>query len=207
MVQPGSPGIFRRKSSTAGTEPQQQQVALPASKSRPRPSVGDILATKMAQSGAGATGLGWPNTKEDYDLLEVIGTRTAPTKPQCTSAAPDLRAAGPTTGGQTAAKKPIGARPSPTSASAGAKLQTATRKSAPVGRDTRRHARPMVQNRRPPVRPPARGVTPTHVNHAPLRNLLFIFRQADFHCEVGSFFGPISSPSLVLLLLKRPNWF
>jgi len=77
VVQPGSPGIFRRKSSTAGTEPQ-QQVALPASKSRPRPSVGDILATKMAQSGAGATGLGWPNTKEDYDLLEVIGRRTAP---------------------------------------------------------------------------------------------------------------------------------
>ncbi|XP_059469086.1 serine/threonine-protein kinase OSR1 isoform X2 [Neocloeon triangulifer] len=67
VVQPGSPGIFRRKSSTGA------ELAFPAPKSRPRPSVGDILATKMAQSGAGATGLGWPNTKEDYELKEVIG--------------------------------------------------------------------------------------------------------------------------------------
>ncbi|XP_065348279.1 serine/threonine-protein kinase OSR1 isoform X1 [Cloeon dipterum] len=67
VVQPGSPGIFRRKSSTGA------ELVFPAPKSRPRQSVGDILATKMAQSGAGATGLGWPNTKEDYELKEVIG--------------------------------------------------------------------------------------------------------------------------------------
>lgn len=99
VVQPGSPGIFRRKSSTAGTE----QV-FPASKARPRPSVGDILATKMAQSGAGATGLGWPNTKEDYDLLEVIGTLTALLRPRGLSAADRRPAAGPAAAGQTGPK-------------------------------------------------------------------------------------------------------
>jgi hypothetical protein len=127
VVQPGSPGIFRRKSSTAGTEPQQQQVALPASKSRPRPSVGDILATKMAQSGAGATGLGWPNTKEDYDLLEVIGRRTAPRDFRATSAATRQAAPRPQTGGRTLAKNahlPGGRRLS----SAGAEFRTRGRK-------------------------------------------------------------------------------
>ena len=63
----GSPGIFRRKSSTADLPP-----FTPHSVSA-RASIGNILAHKMAVSGAGVTHTGWPNSKDDYELKEVIG--------------------------------------------------------------------------------------------------------------------------------------
>ncbi|GLH06854.1 Serine/threonine-protein kinase hippo [Gryllus bimaculatus] len=67
LMPPGSPGIFRRKSSNADL-PSFSTCAQSA-----RASVGDILAHKMAVTGAGVTPQGWPNSKDDYDLKEVIG--------------------------------------------------------------------------------------------------------------------------------------
>nr|CAD7200393.1 unnamed protein product [Timema douglasi] len=64
----GSPGIFRRKASTAFDISQCSTFPRSA-----RASIGDILAHKMAVTGAGVTPQGWPNTKDDYDLKEVIG--------------------------------------------------------------------------------------------------------------------------------------
>lgn len=67
LMPSGSPGIFRRKSSTAELPP-----FTPHSQSA-RASIGNILAHKMAVSGAGVTHTGWPNSKDDYELKEVIG--------------------------------------------------------------------------------------------------------------------------------------
>lgn len=63
----GSPGIFRRKSSNADLPP------FTTHSQSARASIGNILAHKMAVSGAGVTHTGWPNTKDDYELKEVIG--------------------------------------------------------------------------------------------------------------------------------------
>jgi hypothetical protein len=63
----GSPGIFRRKSSNADLPP------FATHSQSARASIGNILAHKMAVSGAGVTHTGWPNTKDDYELKEVIG--------------------------------------------------------------------------------------------------------------------------------------
>jgi hypothetical protein len=65
---PGSPGIFRRKSSNADLPP------FTTYSQSARASIGDILAHKMAVTGAGVTPQGWPNTKDDYELKEVIGS-------------------------------------------------------------------------------------------------------------------------------------
>lgn len=63
----GSPGVFRRKSSTADLPP----ITLHSHSGRA--SIGNILAHKMAVSGAGVAHTGWPNSKDDYELKEVIG--------------------------------------------------------------------------------------------------------------------------------------
>lgn len=63
----GSPGIFRRKSSNADLPP------FTTYSQSARASIGDILAHKMAVTGAGVTPQGWPNAKDDYELKEVIG--------------------------------------------------------------------------------------------------------------------------------------
>ncbi|XP_047101095.1 serine/threonine-protein kinase OSR1 isoform X1 [Schistocerca piceifrons] len=67
LMPPGSPGIFRRKTSNC-TGPDGLGPHLAA-----RASIGDILAHKMATTGAGSTTQGWPNSKDDYELKEVIG--------------------------------------------------------------------------------------------------------------------------------------
>ncbi|XP_069698781.1 serine/threonine-protein kinase OSR1 isoform X4 [Periplaneta americana] len=67
LMPPGSPGIFRRKSSNADLPP------FTTYSQSARASIGDILAHKMAVTGAGVTPQGWPNTKDDYELKEVIG--------------------------------------------------------------------------------------------------------------------------------------
>ncbi|XP_067006216.2 serine/threonine-protein kinase OSR1 isoform X3 [Anabrus simplex] len=67
LMPPGSPGIFRRKSSNADLPP------FSTCTQSARASIGDILAHKMAVTGAGVTPQGWPNTKDDYELKEVIG--------------------------------------------------------------------------------------------------------------------------------------
>ncbi|KDR21690.1 Serine/threonine-protein kinase OSR1 [Zootermopsis nevadensis] len=67
LMPPGSPGIFRRKSSNADLPP------FTTCSQSARASIGDILAHKMAVTGAGVTPQGWPNTKDDYELKEVIG--------------------------------------------------------------------------------------------------------------------------------------
>ncbi|KAG8235547.1 hypothetical protein J437_LFUL016077 [Ladona fulva] len=68
MMPPGSPGIFRRKTSSSDSAPPFSTYPRSA-----RVSIGNILAHKMAVTGAGVTVQGWPNTKEDYELKEVIG--------------------------------------------------------------------------------------------------------------------------------------
>ncbi|XP_046397890.1 serine/threonine-protein kinase OSR1 isoform X2 [Ischnura elegans] len=68
VLPPGSPGIFRRK--TSSTDPAPPFSTYPRSA---RVSIGNILAHKMAVTGAGGTVQGWPNTKECYELKEVIG--------------------------------------------------------------------------------------------------------------------------------------
>jgi hypothetical protein len=64
---PGSPGIFRRKSSNVDIPP------ITTYTNSARASIGDILAHKMAVTGAAGTVTGWPNSKDDYELKEVIG--------------------------------------------------------------------------------------------------------------------------------------
>ncbi|XP_033609450.1 serine/threonine-protein kinase OSR1 isoform X1 [Cryptotermes secundus] len=65
LMPPGSPGIFRRKSSNADLPPFNSHST--------RASIGGILAHKMAVTGAGGSLTGWPNSKDDYELKEVIG--------------------------------------------------------------------------------------------------------------------------------------
>lgn len=64
---PGSPGIFRRKSSNADLPP------FTTYSHSARASIAGILAHKMAVTGAGGSVTGWPNSKDDYELKEVIG--------------------------------------------------------------------------------------------------------------------------------------
>lgn len=59
LMPPGSPGTYRKKSSSLELPAALQQLPRPH-----RPSLAD---TKMAEDKP------WPNTKEDYDLREVIG--------------------------------------------------------------------------------------------------------------------------------------
>jgi hypothetical protein len=68
LIPPGSPGIFRRKSSTADLPPCTTYTHST------RASIGDILAHKMAVTGAGGSHTAWPNSKDDYELKEVIGS-------------------------------------------------------------------------------------------------------------------------------------
>lgn len=63
---PGSPGIFRRKSS-ADISPYATLAA------RSSELTDDLLENKMAATAPAVTPLGWPNSKDDYDLKEVIG--------------------------------------------------------------------------------------------------------------------------------------
>lgn len=65
LMPPGSPGIFRRKSST-GDIPPLGSVATKSSGS-------DDLHNKMAATVQSTAPPGWPNTKDDYELREVIG--------------------------------------------------------------------------------------------------------------------------------------
>lgn len=65
LMPPGSPGIFRRKSSNADLPPFNSHST--------RASIGGMLAHKMAVTGAGGSLAGWPNSKDDYELKEVIG--------------------------------------------------------------------------------------------------------------------------------------
>lgn len=64
---PGSPGIFRRKSST--------EISPHATLLAARSSAGtdDLSENKMAATATAVTPQGWPNTKDDYELKEVIG--------------------------------------------------------------------------------------------------------------------------------------
>lgn len=63
---PGSPGIFRRKSSTE---------ISPHATITTRSSAGadDSSENKMAGTTPAPTIQGWPNSKDDYELKEVIG--------------------------------------------------------------------------------------------------------------------------------------
>lgn len=63
---PGSPGIFRRKSS-ADISPYTTLAA------RSSEGTDDLLENKMAATAPAVTPQGWPNSKDDYDLKEVIG--------------------------------------------------------------------------------------------------------------------------------------
>ncbi|XP_075211780.1 oxidative stress responsive kinase frayed isoform X3 [Lycorma delicatula] len=65
LMPPGSPGIFRRKSSTGDIPP----LGSLATKS----SGPDDLHSKMAATVQANPPPGWPNTKDDYELKEVIG--------------------------------------------------------------------------------------------------------------------------------------
>lgn len=65
LMPPGSPGIFRRKSSTGDIPP----LGSLATKS----SGSDDLHSKMAATVQSTAPPGWPNTKDDYELKEVIG--------------------------------------------------------------------------------------------------------------------------------------
>ncbi|XP_050696364.1 serine/threonine-protein kinase OSR1-like isoform X4 [Eriocheir sinensis] len=59
LMPPGSPGTYRKKSSSLELPAALQQL--------PRPHRPSLCDTKMAEDKP------WPNTKEDYDLREVIG--------------------------------------------------------------------------------------------------------------------------------------
>ncbi|XP_039280377.1 serine/threonine-protein kinase OSR1 isoform X2 [Nilaparvata lugens] len=64
LMPPGSPGIFRRKSSTGD---------VPPLSSAAKSSTSDDLHNKMAAPAPSATVVPWSNTKDDYELKEVIG--------------------------------------------------------------------------------------------------------------------------------------
>ncbi|XP_046669168.1 serine/threonine-protein kinase OSR1 isoform X1 [Homalodisca vitripennis] len=66
LMPPGSPGIFRRKSSTE---------ISPHATITARSSAGadDSSENKMAGTTPATTVQGWPNSKDDYELKEVIG--------------------------------------------------------------------------------------------------------------------------------------
>lgn len=64
LMPPGSPGIFRRKSSTGD---------VPPLNSAAKSSTPDDLHNKMAAPAPSTTVVPWSNTKDDYDLKEVIG--------------------------------------------------------------------------------------------------------------------------------------
>lgn len=86
---PGSPGTYRKKSAS---------VELPAALQQlPRPHRGSVCGdAKMAEDKP------WPNTKDDYELREVIG------KP-CRRPSPPSRiqaSAGGTTRGEIAGERP-----------------------------------------------------------------------------------------------------
>lgn len=65
---PGSPGIFRRKSSTEISP--QTTILLSA---RSSAGADDSTEIKMAGITPAPSLLGWPNSKDDYELKEVIG--------------------------------------------------------------------------------------------------------------------------------------
>lgn len=60
----GSPGIFRRKSSTE---------ISPHATTRLSARADDSSKNKMAGSNQAHAMQGWPNSKDDYELKEVIG--------------------------------------------------------------------------------------------------------------------------------------
>lgn len=66
---PGSPGIFRRKSSTEISP----QTTILLSSARSSAGADDSTEIKMAGITPAPSLLGWPNSKDDYELKEVIG--------------------------------------------------------------------------------------------------------------------------------------
>uniref|UniRef100_A0A1B6C1U1 non-specific serine/threonine protein kinase n=2 Tax=Clastoptera arizonana TaxID=38151 RepID=A0A1B6C1U1_9HEMI len=67
LMPPGSPGIFRRKSSTEIPPDATFFVA------RSNTGTDDQSENKMAASASAVAPQGWPNSKDDYELREVIG--------------------------------------------------------------------------------------------------------------------------------------
>jgi hypothetical protein len=63
---PGSPGIFRRKSSTE-ISPHATIIA------RSSAGADDSSEIKMAATASATSLQTWPNQKDDYELKEVIG--------------------------------------------------------------------------------------------------------------------------------------
>ncbi|CAH0753861.1 unnamed protein product [Bemisia tabaci] len=65
LMPPGSPGIFRRKSSS--------EITPLIANNNNNDKFSDVPSSKMATASANLPFVGWPNSKDDYELKEVIG--------------------------------------------------------------------------------------------------------------------------------------
>ena len=69
LVPPGSPGTYKRKSSSA-ENPVSHYATLPKKQGR---RLSAALARELSLTGVGSTVHGWPNGEENYELHDLIG--------------------------------------------------------------------------------------------------------------------------------------
>ncbi|XP_044731357.1 serine/threonine-protein kinase OSR1-like [Chrysoperla carnea] len=72
LLPPGSPGVFRQKSLASCDRPQLTFSGCARVARQSIGNIGHILSRKMAATSSVAPVV-WPNTKDDYELREVIG--------------------------------------------------------------------------------------------------------------------------------------